>query len=364
MKKKLIFIIPSLVGGGAEKVLIEIIGHLDAEKYAISLVLFEKKGVHLLAIPDYVKIYDLKKKNRYNFFKIILLLARLFREIEPDTTLSFMSYTNIIAILSKFLSGRKFKLVISIHIYLVLQLLYARSRKIKEFFYRRLFNYANFIIVPSVGIKSHLVKVFNLKQERIKIIYNPIDLFKIDKLEKEGLDNDALGKYILAVGRLTKQKGYPYLLRAYSLIYKGIKEKLVILGEGEDEKKLRQLAKDLGIQERILFLGFQNNPYKFMKNASVFILSSLWEAFAIVIVEAMACGVPAISTDCPSGPSEIIINGKNGILVPPADEKAMAEAMLSLLKDENLRKKFSREGKKRAKDFKIEKILPKYEELF
>ena len=358
------FIIPSLEGGGAEKVLIEIIGHLDAEKYAISLVLFEKKGVHLLAIPDYVEIYALKKKNRYSFFKIILLLASLFREIEPDTTLSFMSYTNIIAILSKLLSGRKFKLVISIHINLALHLLYARSRKIKEFFYRRLFNYANFIIVPSAGIKSHLVKAFNLKQERIKVIYNPIDLFKIDKLEKESLDNDALGKYILAVGRLIKQKGYPYLLRAYSLIYKGIKEKLVILGKGEDEKKLRQLAKDLGIQERVLFLGFKNNPYKFMNNASLFVLSSLWEAFAIVIIEAMVCGVPVISTDCPYGPSEIIINGKNGILVPPADEKAVAEAMLNLLKNKNLRKQLSEEGRKRAKDFRIEKILRKYEELF
>ena len=101
-----------------------------------------------------------------------------------------------------------------------------------------------------------------------------------------------------------------------------------------------------------------------MNRASLFVLSSLWEGFPNVLLEAMACGVPVISTDCPSGPGEIITNSINGILVSSGNEKALAEAMLSLLKDENLRKKFSKENKKRVEDFRIEKILPKYEELF
>ena len=162
---------------------------------------------------------------------------------------------------------------------------------------------------------------------------------------------------------MTHAKGYPCLIRAYHLISKKITSDLVILGIGEEEERLRVLTRELGIEERVEFLGFQENPYKFMKNASLFVLSSLWESFALVIVEAMACGVPVISTDCPSGPGEIITPGENGMLVSPADEKALAEAMLKLLEDESLRRKFSCEGKKRAEDFRIEKILPQYEIL-
>jgi len=364
MKKKIMFIIPSLEGGGAEKVLVEIIGHLDAEKYAISLVLFEKKGVHLLAIPDYVELYDLKKKSRYSFLKLIVKLAILFRKARPYTVIGFLSYANIIAILSKFLSKLKFNLIITEHTHLSSALLYARCRRIKSFLYKTLFNYATFIIIPSIGIKQHLIEAFNLGQKRIKAIHNPIDLTKIYKLKDEDLDKNGLEKYILVAGRLTKPKGYPYLLKAYSLISKDVQEKLVILGEGEDKENLKKLANDLGVQEKVLFLGFQKNPYKFMKNASIFVLSSLSESFAIVIIEAMACGTPVISTDCPSGPGEIITNSINGILVSSGNEKALADAMLTLLKDENLRKNFSREGKKRAEDFRMEKILPKYEELF
>lgn len=358
------FVIPSLVGGGAEKMLVDIINHLDVNRYEMSLVLFEKKGTHFLSIPSHVKIYDLNKKNRYSFLKLIFRLAGLFKKIEPDVTLSFLSYANIIAILSKFLSKLKFNLIITEHTHLSSALLYARCCRIKSFLYKALFNYANFIVVPSLGIRQHLIEAFNLGQKRIKTINNPIDLAKIHKLKDEDLDKNGLEKYILAAGRLTKQKGYPYLLKAYSLISKDVQEKLIILGEGEDEKKLKQMAKDLGVQEKVLFLGFQKNPYKFMKNASIFVLSSLWESFAIVLVESIACGTPVISTDCPSGPNEIITNGVNGILVPSADEKTLAKVMLSLLRDKELRKKLSEQGRKRAEDFRIEKILPRYEELF
>jgi len=344
--------------------LVDIIRHLDDIEYDTSLVLFEKKGVNLPAIPEYVKIYDLKKKNRYSFLKLIVKLAILFRKTKPYAVIGFLSYANIIAILSKFLSRYKFNLIITEHTHLASALLYARCRRIKHSLYKALFNYANFIVVPSEGIKKHIIELFYTKKEKVRVINNPIDLSMIYKLKNEEVNDNKIGKYILAVGRLTTPKGYPYLLKAYALISKDIEEKLVILGEGEDKERLKQLAKELEIQEKVSFLGFQKNPYKFMKNASLFVLSSLWESFAIVIAEAMACGTPVISTDCPSGPGEIITNGKNGILVPPANEKELAKAIFFLLKDKNLRKKFSTECKKRAKDFSIKKILPQYEELF
>ncbi len=363
-KKKLMFIIPSLVDGGAEKVLVEIVNHLDATKYEISLVLFEKKGVYLSSIPNYVKIYSLKKKSRYSVIKLIVRLTKLFRRIKPDTALSFMEYADLIAIYAKLLSLHKFNVIISIHNYLSSDLLYDRYRSIKSFLCRNTFKYADNVIVPSQGLKYDLTENYKLSSEKIKVIYNPLDLKEITNLKKAAFMNDKFSKYIIACGRLTKQKDYPHLLKAYSLIYKNIEEKLVILGEGEDEEKLNQLVKKLGIQGMVFFLGFQKNPYKFMKNATIFVLSSLWEGFAIVIAEAMACAVPVISTDCPSGPGEIITNGENGILVTPGNEKDLADAMLTLIRHKELRKKFSEEGKKRSEDFMIEKILPQYERLF
>ena len=365
-KMKLLFVISSLVGGGAERVITNIITHLDNKKYEISLALFEKKGSYLSQIPDYVEIYDLKKKNRYSFLKLILHLSRLFREIRPKAVVSFLNYTNIVVLLARFLSGGRFNLVISVRIYLSYATFHTRLSRIRYLLYKFLFNYADFIVAPSIDIKRDLEKKFNIIKRKIKIIYNPIDLKKIMKLKEEEIKELTIKKkpFLLTAGRLTKQKGYPYLLRAYSRIYKEIDEKFVILGTGKDHEKLKSLVNELGIREHVFFLGFQKNPYKFMNRASIFVLSSLWEGFPNVILEAMACGVPVISTDCPSGPREIITNGKNGILVPPADEKALAEAMLNLLINKNLRKHFSIEGKKKAGDFRIDRILPQYEGLF
>lgn len=366
-KKKLLFVTSSLGGGGAERVIVNIITHLDKEKHDISLALFEKKGSYLSQVPDYVKVYDLKKKSRYSFLKLIFHLSRLFKKVKPNTVVSFMAYNNMVVILAKFMSGCRFNLVTSVRTYLS----YATSRtklsRIRYFLYKFLFNYADFIVVPSAGVKKDLEKKFNIIQRKIKIIYNPVDLKKIKKLKEEEVEDLRIKEcksFILAVGRLTKAKGYPYLLRAYSMINKEIEESLLILGTGEDEEKLKSLVNELGIRGHVFFLEFKKNPYKFMNRASIFVLPSLWEGFPNVVLEAMACGVPVISTNCPSGPREIITNGENGILVPPADEKALSEAMLTLLKDGELRRNFSEEGRKRAEDFRIEKILPQYEELF
>ena len=363
-KKKVMFVISSLVGGGAEKVLIDIINHLSVDKYDIHLVLFEKKGVYCSRLPVHLKVYDLKKKNRYSFFRLVFQLAGLFRKIRPNTVLSFMAYHNLITILAKFVSRYRGNVIISIHNYLSLDLLHVRCRRIKSFLYRNTFKYSDSVVVPSAGLEEDLVQRYKIDFGRIKMIYNPIILKTIDSLKDVKFERDGFEEYVLAVGRLTKQKDYPCLLKAYSLICQNIEEKLVILGDGEDQVQLKQLTRDLGIQNNVSFLGFQENPYKFMKNATLFVLSSLWEGFAIVVAEAMACGVPVISTDCQSGPGEIITNGENGILVPPADEKRLAEAMLTLIEDRNLREKFSKEGRKRAENFDIEKILPQYEELF
>ena len=169
---------------------------------------------------------------------------------------------------------------------------------------------------------------------------------------------------ILAVGRLTKAKDYPTLLRAFALISKKKKVRLVILGEGEERKSLKNLVRGLDISENIAFLGFQKNPYKYMQKANIFVLSSKREGFPNVLVEAMACGVSVVSTDCQSGPNEIIKNGENGVLVPVGDEKTLAETETTSRGACVQREKFWIEGKRKAQDFTAEKSIKEYEKLF
>lgn len=364
-KKKIMFVLPSLEGGGAERVITNIIRHLDNRLYDIFLILFEMKGPYLSSIPSYVNLYDLKKKRKgfFSVVKVVFSLITIFRKIRPNAIISFINMTNVITIISTHLSFIKCKLIIGIRIYFHAGLI-DKFNKLNLFLYKRLFKYANVSIVNSVELGKHSEQFFHINHDKIKVIYNPIDFENINKLKNEHLDSLCPGQYILAVGRLSNEKGFFYLLKAFFLIKDETHEKLVILGKGPDEEILKGMASDFGIKERVLFLGFQSNPYKFMRNAKIFVLSSLYEGFPNVLLEAMACGAPVISTNCPSGPGEIIENYKNGILVPPADEKALAVAILNLVKDENLRKKFSLEGSKRVEDFSIEKLMPQYEQCF
>jgi glycosyltransferase involved in cell wall biosynthesis len=138
----------------------------------------------------------------------------------------------------------------------------------------------------------------------------------------------------------------------------------VILGEGEEREGLEELARSLGITDRVLFAGFRENPYAFIMHSALFVHASLTESFALVIVEAMASGAAVIATDCPTGPREIVTDGMNGVLVAPADERKLADAVFSLLRDPARRGLLIENGKTRARDFDLRKILARYESIF
>jgi glycosyltransferase involved in cell wall biosynthesis len=163
---------------------------------------------------------------------------------------------------------------------------------------------------------------------------------------------------------LVKQKGFSHLIDAFVLLRKVIPAHLWIIGEGELRQELEAKVACLGLGNCVRLLGFQSNPYKFMAAADVFALSSLWEGFGNVIVEAMACGVPVVASDCLHGPAEIITNGVNGLLVPPSDDQALSRAMLRVLTDQALRERLSANGRARAEDFQARTIASAYERLF
>ena len=367
--KKIFFIIPTLSGGGAERVFLHILRHLNRNKFEPHLILFEKKGAFLFDLPSNLSVKVLKKKTSIYGFKwlVFINLARLLKLEKPDVAVSFMPYTNLIVSLAKFLSGIKLSLIISERYTLSFSHEGWLDEFLRRFTIRNFYPKANRIIVNSKNMGIELQQMFNIPLSKIAVINNPIDIQKVNKLSNENINhswNEENFPVIIAIGRLTSQKGFSYLIKAFSIVVSdGIPCRLLILGEGVDKEKLKKLAMELRVDDKVSLLGFQKNPYKYLCRSTLFVLSSLYEGFPNVLLEALALGVPSIATRCPTGPEEIITHEVDGILTPPADEMALANAIKRGLLDQGLRKRLGEAGKKRAENFRVKKIVRLYEEV-
>ncbi|MDP2910243.1 MAG: glycosyltransferase, partial [bacterium] len=314
-------------------------------------------------IPENVKIIKLNSKF-FGFSK----LKRIIKENQIDLVFSFLGRSNYTNILAK-LFGSSHRTYISERVNPSEMHSFGAAGIINKILTKILYKKADLIFCNSSGIRNSLNKDFDIPLDKIKVIYNPIDLEKIQNLCQNNLEPEYQEIFkqpvIINIGRLTKQKGQEYLIRAFKEIRLGptSTEKLVILGEGESEKNLKDLTKKLGLENDVFFLGWQKNPFKFLSRARVFVLSSLWEGLPNTLIEALVCGCPAISTDCPSGPNEIIENGKSGILVTLKDEKALAQAMIKILSDSFFSQELIKNGKKRAEDFSLKNIINQYERI-
>lgn len=373
MKRKLFVVIHSLRWGGSERVLINLLNGLDREKFSITLVLYERVFDYPLPENIDIRILDIYTGRNFlillkSFFLKIINLAKLFSQNKPDVIFSLLSTTNVTVILAKLLSRVKSRLVISEHTHPSENLKNEPYGFITRLLIKRFYPKADKIISVSNGIKTDLTKNFNIPEGKITVIYNPVDLDNIKMLSEEDVDHPWFQEetpVIVSAGRLTKEKGFPYLLKAFSILRKSNTCcRLLIIGDGEEKKKLVEMANDSGYKEDIEFLGFQKNPFKYMARSSLFVLSSIFEGFGNVIIEAMALGLPVISTDCPSGPSEIIEDRENGLLVPVRDEYALSEAILEVLTNKELRDKLVRKAKARAESFALDRIINYYTEIF
>ena len=225
------------------------------------------------------------------------------------------------------------------------------------------YSWADYIVSVSQGLADDLAKIAGRPLKNIRVIYNPVVTPELLEKAKEPLDHPwfAPGEppVILGVGRLHRQKDFPTLIRAFALVRQHKPARLMILGEGSERYKLEALIDELGLTNEIALPGFISNPYAFMSKASVFVLSSLYEGLPTVLIEAIAVGKAVISTDCPSGPAEILDSGKYGCLVPVSDIKALAEAILTTLDNPT----DSEALRQRAQQFSYETAVNKYLEL-
>ncbi|HEY8363833.1 MAG TPA: glycosyltransferase, partial [Tissierellaceae bacterium] len=202
-----------------------------------------------------------------------------------------------------------------------------------------LYPLADAVIAVSEGVAKDLTQIIGLPAEKVKVIYNPVITPEIFKKAEEPIKHPwfAPGELpvILGVGRLTKQKDFITLIRAFDIVRKEYPSRLVILGEGEERPELEALVQELDLEQYVNMPGFVENPFSYMKKAAVFVLSSRWEGLPNVLIQALALGIPVVSTACPSGPTEILEKGKLGRLVPVGNEVIMAKAILEELKKQN-----------------------------
>jgi glycosyltransferase involved in cell wall biosynthesis len=250
-----------------------------------------------------------------------------------------MEIANVAALVSHRLAGSDAKLVVCSHLAFSGQVSGARRAqdRLVARAMRRLYPRADAIVAVSEGVADDLARVARIPRSRITVIHNPIVTEELLAAARAPVEHPWFARgeppVLLAAGRLTAQKDYPTLLRAFRAAREQRALRLVVLGEGEERGRLEALARELGVAPEVDFAGFVANPYAFMARASLFVLSSAWEGLPTVMVEAMACGAPVVSTDCPSGPGEILERGRYGRLVAVGDDRALAGAMLATLDD-------------------------------
>lgn len=354
--KKIAIIIPTLNGGGAERVILNIINNIDKTKCKIRLILVKKEGVYLKMIPDYVEIVDLKcKKARYSFFKLI----KEINNYKADTVLSTLNYMNILLLLTRpFLRGKP-KLIIreANTPSKILGNISNKKKKVLVFLYNKIYSTSDLIVAQCKEMKQDIIDTYRIKAEKIIYIYNPIDTEKIFTNYKNEYPYDKKDINLVAMGRLNYQKGFDNLIKAFNIVSKKVNNaKLFIIGEGNLKGELESLTIDLGIQDRVSFCGFKENPYPYLYYSDVYILSSRWEGFPNSLLEALACKTKVISTNCKSGPREIIGDNEYGDLVEVDDYKSLALAIIKTLDQEN-------KSNERYKAFEIDNIIKQYEKI-
>jgi len=330
---KIAMFLPSLRGGGAERVMVWLSSGFVERGIDVDLVLAKAEGPLLSEVSKKVRIVDLSSKRvSYSLPKLV----RYLRVEKPDVLLSTIVHANVISILAKKISHVNTKIVVR-HTASLHGMKNAKSGlkfKLTIILAKMFYKEADLVIANSVVMASEIAELFNVPKEKLVTIYNPIPNEIFTRASEPVLDEwftKDSSPVILSVGRLTKQKDFETLIRAFRIVRKIKEAKLVILGEGEERTKLEELAKDLGVDSDIYMPGFTDNPFKYMRNASVFVLSSRYEGLPNVLIETLALGVPVVATDCPTGPREILENGKYGYLVPVGDEKRLAEAIIRVL---------------------------------
>jgi len=322
--------LPSLLGGGAERVMVGVANGLAGRGHDVDLVLVKAKGPYLPEVSGRVNVIDL---DRSRVITSLWPLIRYLKRKRPDAMLSALFHSNLVAIMAWLLAGVTTRIVVSERNSLVG--LSDRGSWLVRWLMARLYRRADAIVAVSQGIAEELVSGLGLPRERVVAIPNSVDVDRIRALAGERPQHpwfeSGAPPVILAVGRLEPQKDYPTLLAAFERVRSNHAVRLIILGEGGSRPELERFIANAGLGDSICLAGFQSNPFAWMAAAKVYVLSSTHEGFPNSLIQAMACGVRVVSTNCPTGPDEILEGGKWGALVSVGNSNALAAAISDAL---------------------------------
>lgn len=364
LSKRICFFPGTLSLGGIGKLFINLIEEYSNRGIQVDLFLTKKEGEFLKQVPENVRVFE---GNGSASASIASFIKYLHKE-KPHAVISAREYLNIVNIVCCATTLNRTKAIVSLHTNQTAENFHSQHNSAllykKTYFKlmaKLLYRVPSKIVAVSEGVADDFAFRMGVKRRRIKVIYNPVyKPYNFDSENIEEVDErfkNLKTRFIIGVGRLTHQKDFATLIESFYLLRKKEDVSLVILGEGPLRKELEQQIERLSLSDHVLLLGFVSNPLYYVRRASALVVSSKFEGFGNTIVEALGVGTPVVSTNCPSGPEEILQNGKYGILVPTEDPNQMAAALTQLLNNEHYHKK---ELIGRAKDFAVSKIADKY----
>ncbi len=332
--------IPSLGGGGAERAMVVLANGFARRGYQVDLVLADARGVFRKEVLEAVRIVDLDSRR---MMTSVFKLAGYLRQNRPDALLSAMTHVNLTAIWARRIATIGTRLVISERSTFSQALKGLGSRplmaRLMPVLVRMNYSAADAVVSVSKGVQDDLLRYVSLPSSRTHVVYNPVvDSGLLDRSTEHIAHpwfSPGAPPVVLAAGRLTEAKNFPLLLNAFARVRANRDCRLIILGEGPLRQSLESRVSELALGSDVQLPGFADNPLPYMRRAGVFVLSSSWEGLPGVLIQAMACGCRVVSTDCPSGPREILEGGRWGRLVPVGDEVALAKAIEHSLDDES-----------------------------
>lgn len=360
MSGRVAFFMPSFRGGGAERVVLTLAQGLAARGVAADMLVAQREGPNLPSLVAGIRIVDLKA---HRVLAALKGLAGYLHREPPDAMLSALPHANVVAVWARALARVPTRLVVSEHTIPSLSATHSEQlrARVLPFFMRRAYPKADAIVAVSEGVARDLATLIRVPRDRITRIYNPVVTPELAARACEPLDHpwfrDGQPPVVLGAGRLVPAKDYECLLRAFARVRERRPARLVVLGEGSERPRLERLAATLGIDADLQLPGFVGNPYRYMNRAAVFVLTSRWEGFGNVLVEAMACGTPVVSTDC-YGPREILEDGRHGLLVPVGDAESLAGAI-----EAQIDRPLTAGAASRAATFAVETAIDRYREI-
>jgi glycosyltransferase involved in cell wall biosynthesis len=363
------FLLPSIRGGGMERLVSILLRGLDRSRFDVELVVLHRRGENAAvrdALPDHVRITYFDKRSRLDAVRVLPRLVRHLRASPPSLAVGFMTYPNLMLLAAARMLPGRLPVVATEHV--TPDALRATAGKRAQLWLAgRLYPGAAAVVAVSEGLRGALIAELHLPPARVRTIYNPFDP-EIDAMAAPSepphpwlVDGQPV---LVAVGRLAQQKAYPNLLRALALVRREVPARLLVLGAGEERAALEALAAELGVAEAARFLGYVANPFPYMRQATAFVLASDWETMGFVLVEAARVGAAIVATDVEFGPNEIIEPERSGLLVPPADPRALADAILRILRDPELGQRLRAGAIERAERFTPAASVAAYADLF